>query len=388
MKGRVFIMAIRSRPAKKAPKGVSYQVYFEYTDKYGDKQTYIKGGFYKKRDAENHETLKKAELIQTGDIYTNSPITLDEAFDLYIESAELKKSTKQMYTGKYNTWLKPLLGKYKVSVIDNYLVQNKFNQMTTLSYGSKDIILRLLNNIIKFAVNNKMVKPVDKIKINLGENKKKVSSAITDQEFLLFLDYINSSKKIEFKKQYNLALWIGYYTGMRIGEVFALEVSDIDFTNNTININKTLNYDHFNNELYISDTKTFESMNTVPMTSQLKEIIKEYLKDHDYDILISKDGNYIKPGNLSALMVYYSRTHDTKIHFHMLRHAMATKLFENDVNPKIAQRIMRHAKIETTLGIYTHLKEDIAKDTLDEVFNAIDTKPKPVKNLSKVKNSN
>ena len=84
-------------------------------------------------------------------------------------------------------------------------------------------------------------------------------------------------------------------------------------------------------------------------------------------------------------MAYYSKTTGNHIHFHQLRHAMATRLFENDVNPKIAQRILRHEKIETTLGIYTHLKKEIADETLNDIFSESkeDSETKHVKNMSK-----
>lgn len=113
-------MSIRERPSKKAPKGVTYQVYFDYTDKYGQNKTYIKGGFLKKKDAENHETLKKAELITTGDVYKVSQATVDEVYKLYKESAPLKKSTMQMYDNKYKNYIGPLFGKYKIALIDNW----------------------------------------------------------------------------------------------------------------------------------------------------------------------------------------------------------------------------------------------------------------------------
>jgi excisionase family DNA binding protein len=41
--------------------------------------------------------------------------------------------------------------------------------------------------------------------------------------------------------------------------------------------------------------------------------------------------------------------------FHSLRHTTATLLARAKVHPSVAQRILRHADIETTLAIYTHL---------------------------------
>lgn len=379
-------MAIRERPSKKTAKKVTYQVYFDYRDRYGQKKTYIKGGFIKKRDAINHETLKRAELIDTGDINKINPITVNEVYALYKKSAPLKKSTKQMYEHKYKLYIGPLFGKYKIALIDNYLVQTKFDTLTNLSYGSKDILLRLLNNIIKYAHINNFIKSEYKAKINIGKKDKKISAPISEDIFKDYLERIRNSRVMVFKRQYELALWIGYYTGARIGEVFALDVNDLDFKNNQIYINKTLEYDYDENSLYISSTKTSAATNSVPMVKALKKILLEYLKDHKFDILIcTYDGNYIKPGNLSGHMAYYSKTTGNHIHFHQLRHAMATRLFENDVNPKIAQRILRHEKIETTLGIYTHLKKEIADETLNDIFSESkeDSETKHVKNMSK-----
>jgi len=41
--------------------------------------------------------------------------------------------------------------------------------------------------------------------------------------------------------------------------------------------------------------------------------------------------------------------------FHSLRHTTATLLARAKVHPSVAQKILRHANIETTLGIYTHV---------------------------------
>ena len=50
-------MSIREVKSKKAKKGVTYRVYFDYKDKYGRPQHYSKSGFAKKTDAQNHERL-------------------------------------------------------------------------------------------------------------------------------------------------------------------------------------------------------------------------------------------------------------------------------------------------------------------------------------------
>lgn len=116
--------------------------------------------------------------------------------------------------------------------------------------------------------------------------------------------------------------------------------------------------------------------------------MSDYLKHPAYPILLSSDGNYISPNAISTSMHYYSKKHGVHIHFHQLRHSMATRLCEADINPKIAQEILCHKKIETTLGVYTNIKKDIVEKTMSDVFSTVDLSPKYVKNLSKTVSDN
>lgn len=380
-------MSIRERPSKKTKRGVTYQVYFDYKDRYGQKKTYVKGGFEKKKDAINHETLMKAELLDKGTIFKDKGLTLDEVFELYIQSIKVKKITKQTYENRYKHHLKNTLGKCKISLIDNTLCQQEFDNMN-LKVSTKKNILSLLKDILNYAYNNKLIKDNIVINVTLEPSQKVEKSIIDDKTFLDFLNYLESSYNSVNAKPVILAMWIGYYTGMRIGEVLALEKSDIDLTNNVIHVNKTLSIDIDTNEPYISTPKTEKSNNTVPIVEELKKLLQEYLSNHAYNILISANGDYIKPYTINSVMKRYSKKNNIHISFHLLRHTMATRLCKADVNPKIAQRILRHSNVNTTLNIYTHINEQLAEDTLNEVFENINFEKKPVKNLSNSKNIN
>lgn len=54
---------------------------------------------------------------------------------------------------------------------------------------------------------------------------------------------------------------------------------------------------------------------------------------------------------------------------HMFRHTYTTKLFENNIDPKTAQRLLRHKNFNTTLTTYTHLKESSLQEKIDHIFN-------------------
>ena len=53
-----------------------------------------------------------------------------------------------------------------------------------------------------------------------------------------------------------------------------------------------------------------------------------------------------------------------EFHPHSLRHTFATRCFENNMNPKVVQKLMGHSNINITLNIYTHVMESRMEDEI------------------------
>ena len=54
------------------------------------------------------------------------------------------------------------------------------------------------------------------------------------------------------------------------------------------------------------------------------------------------------------------------VRFHNLRHTAATMMLEMGINPRIVQEELGHADIETTLGTYSHVIQDLHKDVAEK----------------------
>ena len=150
--------------------------------------------------------------------------------------------------------------------------------------------------------------------------------------------------------------------------MLALTKNDIDFKNNTININKTLYLNPDTKELIIKDTKTSSSRATIPLVKPLKNILTKWLVNNKNEVIVSKNGDYINPSLIKAKLRRFSSKYE-HINFHMFRHTYTTTLFNAGVDPKTAQKLLRHKDFNTTMSIYTHLEEDELKNTVNEVFN-------------------
>ena len=69
---------------------------------------------------------------------------------------------------------------------------------------------------------------------------------------------------------------------------------------------------------------------------------------------------------------HYKKDSKVSITPHQLRHAFATILYEAEIDPKSAQKMMGHADYKTTIDIYTHLssrKERIELEKLNLYVN-------------------
>ena len=107
---------------------------------------------------------------------------------------------------------------------------------------------------------------------------------------------------LEFKNPLSFAVYLALYTGMRVGELGALRISDVDFDNNEIHVRRTIARVHFpgcktgrRTRLVINSPKTKKSIRNIPIpafvaeklklyianTVRRREILKEIYRDYD-----------------------------------------------------------------------------------------------------------
>lgn len=369
-------MSIRERKGKK---GVTYQVYFPYKNELGITCTYRKGGFNTKREAKTHETLVKAQIEKNGFLKQECNLTLDQVFNDYFElitTKGLAPSTLRNYRIIYNSHIKQELGNYKIVKLKYPILQKYFNNNASLSVGVQSNIKNVLNNVFKYAckccyIENNPVSLVDLTGIKLEKKKK----TITYQELETMVQALKLRRCHDSFKNDSMviSLYIGYYTGLRISEVLALEKSDFDFINNEIHVTKQLDcIGKRATEIRTTNTlKTNSSNAVVPLAEPLKEILMDWFKVNPYEhVICDVEGKYIHTEVLKLAINTTCKKIGIYFHFHMLRHTFISNLANNGVEPQIAKELARHSRIETTMDIYTHVNEDSQKQAINAVFGS------------------
>lgn len=158
------------------------------------------------------------------------------------------------------------------------------------------------------------------------------------------------------------AYW-ALYTGMRRGELLALDWSDVDIKDRTIRVSKSI---YFNgNRPIVKAPKTESGIRTVPLMARLEEKIKP----QKGPVFPGPDGKYMTSSFFDDQWKKYCEESGVSCTPHQLRHAYATMLFENDISESDAQELLGHAQISTTKDIYTHIRETRKKTVRDKLLN-------------------
>lgn len=221
----------------------------------------------------------------------------------------------------------------------------------------------VLKSIFIFAVKYRGLKinPMANIE-NIGTTKSvKKMEVITLEEFKKILDQIKDRYKIIYK--------FLFFTGCRVGEALALTIDDIDFNNNTININKTLFWTK--EEKYKTQTpKTQSSQRIITIPDNLAKELKEHINKSLY---IMENKRVFYSNNQTLNYNFKQATQkvlNKKMSIHILRHSHASLLINNGVEVLYISKRLGHSNPTITLNIYSHLYKstiDKARDKLNEL---------------------
>lgn len=157
-----------------------------------------------------------------------------------------------------------------------------------------------------------------------------------------------------------------YWTGVRVGELLAITLGDVDLENKTLVISKSLQ--RINGKDIVTEPKTEKSKREISLPDFLVEELKEYInmlygmmkKDRMFQVTKSYlEKEMIRGVKLSGVK---------KIRLHDLRHSHASLLISVlGVQPKLVSDRLGHEKITTTLQTYSHIYPDQSRDLADKL---------------------
>ena len=337
-----------------------------------------------KTQAECKEKLAKAirenrgvPLNHTGDY------TAAEWCRLWFETyskPNIRYNTAKGYEGIIEHHIIPAIGAIKLKQISSIHIQRMYNDLKEngrMQRGSKQNDKALSNTFVRrvHAVLQAALKQAVKerlIPYNPCENcrippKDKKEMTILPPEKIG--RYLQEAEKYGVLPMFYLEL----SSGLRRGELLALQWTDLDIENRTLTVTKQVN--RINGELVVSPPKTRNSVRTLALPQQAVDLLIAEHKKHSRN-------PYLFPSPKTGTMYdpdAFRRTHDKilkaigaeHIRFHDLRHTFATLSLKSGVDVKTLSGALGHYSAGFTLNTYTHATAQMKQDAADAIGGVI-----------------
>lgn len=310
---------------------------------------------------------------------TNRVIPFNNWCNKYIEKYKEGKISDSTLSGmKYRCekYIKPYFKDCQVSSIRPIDIQSFFDstEIKDKSSAVKSKLRFFLNSLFVAAVDNDICfkNPVKNIVLPSYE-KVIVKHVYTAEQQRMILDYI---KAHDCRKEIAILL----KTGIRRGELLALEWKDIDLEKQILTINKAVK--DTPGAPFIGSPKTKAGIRMIPFDKELKEIIesmprivkftrrnsegkKEKFEITPDLVVPGKYSELLSPHNwhrrmylplLSKISAFYQEQGIVVpiLSPHEMRHSFGTTLYDNGVDLRTIQKIMGHANLDITSNLYVH----------------------------------
>lgn len=267
----------------------------------------------------------------------------------------IKPSTYATYEHKLTNYVLPLIGDCSLNELDETSGEKLLNSLEQRGLKPSTIhaIFRITKQCVNAAIRHKLIKGNPFNMIQLPKIIQNRNQALTRSEQKA-LEKVAQTEEMGKGVPVMLAL----HAGLRIGEISALTWENIDFENNMIQVESTVQrvitrLTDKKTELIRSSTKTSSSARIIPMSKKLQKVLLELKKCSTSRYVVSINEKPAEP----RLLTYYfhkirAKVGLSKVNFHRLRHSFATRCLESQGDIMSVSALMGHSSTQMTLDTY------------------------------------
>ncbi|HHD5558129.1 TPA: tyrosine-type recombinase/integrase [Streptococcus pyogenes] len=344
-----------------------------------------KGVKIKARDALNNFAMNGYTVKEKPTVTTYKELTA-----LWWESYKntIKPNSRQSMEGIVRLHILPAFGDCKLSRLTTPVIQQQVNKWANNAnkgikgaYANYSFLNNINRRILQYGVTMQVIEhnPARDVIIPRKQNNKEHKvKFFSNQELKQFLNYLDDLDLSSYENFFDYVLYKTLLaTGCRIGEVLALEWSDIDLKKGTIKVSKTLNrYQETNTPKSKAGLRDIEiDRATVLLLKQYKNrqqvlswdlgrsetiVFTPFTTKYAYACLLRK-----------RLQKHFKAAGVPDISFHGFRHTHATIMLYAGIEAKDLQYRLGHSNISMTLNTYVHATKEGAKKAVSIFETAI-----------------
>ena len=378
-------------------RGEYWQYGFETANLDGKRSRIYKSGFKTKAEAITAGTKAAAEYNESGLHFIPSELSFHDFLDLWMDAycnVNLKEVTITNYKKKLRLHIKPELGIYKLKALNPTVMQEFINKKAKQNYSRNtlSVIKGILTGSLSYAVKQDMIRYSPMTNVTLPRPRNELLKPRTAPHIYIPPERIEEIfRRFPEGSSTHLAMMLGYKAGLRLSEAFGLTWDDVDFEENTLSVNRQVQWHETKKVWYFSKPK-YNSYRTIDIDQECMELLKReqerqikakdyysefyttnYVNDHNHLntnndgipvslINVRENGEFITPRTMQHTSgIVHHKLNYPEFTFHGLRHTHATMLAENDVPSKYLQDRMGHKNLEITMRYYLHLTDKMKK---------------------------
>ena len=330
---------------------------------------------------EKLEQLKSICIVSTSD-NCKSDMSFGEWMDFWYRTyskPKLRSTTQQGYENHIYKHIIPTLGQIPLNQLSQNDLQQFYAKLKTngritrtdiYGNGLSDRSIRACHaccrSALDKAVSERLIKSNPAEDCKLPPKKSKGMQILTPAEMQWLLI---QAKEEGFYEMFLLDL----ATGMRRGELLALQWDDINFQTGKLRISKQVRFE--NGNMLLSTPKTKASIRTIILPQSILNILQEYQCTVNSRWLFPSPVKRDAPRDptacrkkLSQILEHADCKH---VRFHDLRHTFATTALEHGMDMKTLASTMGHSTVATALDIYTHTTDAMRIEAANKIDRKI-----------------
>lgn len=296
---------------------------------------------------------------------------------------EWKESTRVRYTNLLLKYLVPAFGSERIAAIkgrdvENFCIRLRLSGKADgsgLSEKTTADILSVLRRVFRYADRENLC--VDRSVYLVGikcTTKPLHILSIAEQQTLY--RYLKGDPD-----PINLGILLCMNTGIRVGELCALEWKDISVCEKTLYIHQTmqrLQKESSTDEkthVVITSPKSPCANRLIPLTPDVFQLLKKYPLERNGYFLTGCTEKIVEPRKVQyRFQKILKRCGIAPVNFHVLRHTFATRCVEADVDIKTLSEILGHSTVSITMNRYVHPSLDLKRISMNKFSNYVSLK--------------